>query len=305
MPISCKLTPEHLGRLCWAARINLKIFGLRVGIQVSDPALLDSLLSVIPFGWKKTSPTRTERLYSVIDYPVYGKRRPCHSILVNGRLLALAADWDEICDAFYSDLEFFVASSSWKPLFVHAGAISWRNQAIILPGASHSGKTTLVRALLEAGASYYSDEFALFDSAGNLHAFPRPLFIRHNGTARRISASQLGARQEAATKPIAWVIVTRYKQGTHWQPRTLSRAEGMLALLQNTVAARRYPALALTVLQSSVRQARVLAGARGDAAQTADLILRYVNPENWPSPATNRGVANGESDARVLVHAQA
>lgn len=286
MSISCTFLPEHPGRARRATELGLKIFGVRVGIRVSEPALLDSLLSLIPFEWNETGSTRIERLYSVIDHPAPPGRHQCHSILVNSRLLAKGANWGQLCDAFYSDMEFFVASRSRKLLFVHAGAVSWRNQAIILPGASHSGKTTLVQALLKAGASYYSDEFALFDSGGNLHAFPRPLSIRQNSTTTRISAAQLCVKQEAAPTPVAWVIVTRYQQGGDWHPRTLSRGEGMLALLQNTVAARRDPARTMTVLQRSIWQARVLAGARGDAGQTAGLILRYLNAaeadHQWP-----------------------
>ena len=50
-----------------------------------------------------------------------------------------------------------------------AGVVGWENRAIVMPGASFAGKTTLVRAWLEAGATYYSDEFAVLDRAGRVH----------------------------------------------------------------------------------------------------------------------------------------
>ena len=57
---------------------------------------------------------------------------------------------------------------------MHAGAVAWRDRGIVIPGRSHSGKTTLVRALVEA-ARYYSDEFAVLDPQGRLHPYPLPL----------------------------------------------------------------------------------------------------------------------------------
>src|SRR4029453_11068539 len=61
-------------------------------------------------------------------------------------------------DLLRSRLEFRVATNSLALIFVHAGVVEWRGRAIVLPGRSRSGKTTLVTALLRAGARYYSDE---------------------------------------------------------------------------------------------------------------------------------------------------
>ena len=43
-----------------------------------------------------------------------------------------------------------------------------------------TGKTTLVKALVEAGATYYSDEFAVLDKEGQVQPYPVPLSIRGN-----------------------------------------------------------------------------------------------------------------------------
>jgi hypothetical protein len=272
---------EKLDRLRTTAIIRLTLFGIRIGIRATAKGLLDRLISRVP-GWKKTTSTSVERLYSVVDGCAarsVGDRGHCYSILADGRMLVARANWEELCEAFDSDLEFFIASRSRKLLFVHAGVVSWRGQAIVIPGPSKSGKTTLVRALLGAGASYYSDEFALIDSAGSVHPFPRPLAIRENGSITRIAAAQLGAPQATACARIARVILTRYAHGIQWCPRVLSHGQGILGILQNTVAALRYPELVLTALQRAIPQAHVLGGMRGEAEEAASLILRDLNLE--------------------------
>lgn len=273
---------EKLDRLRTTAITRLTLFGVRIGIRATAMDLLDRLISRVPVRWKQATSTAVERLYSVVDgcaaRPI-DDRGHCYSISADGQLLVARATWEELCDAFESDLEFFIASRSRKLLFVHAGVVSWRGQAIVIPGPSRSGKTTLVQALLGAGASYYSDEFALIDSAGSVHPFPRPLSIRRNGSITRIAAAQLGAPQATACARIDSVILTRYAHGIEWRPRVLSHGQGVLGILQNTVAARRYPELALTALQRAIRQAQVLGGMRGEAEEAAYLILRDLNVE--------------------------
>ena len=66
---------------------------------------------------------------------------------------------------------------------MHAGVVGWNGRALLLPGRTLSGKTTLVAELLRAGATYYSDELAVLDARGRVHPFPKPLAIREKGDA--------------------------------------------------------------------------------------------------------------------------
>ena len=50
-----------------------------------------------------------------------------------------------------------------------------------LPGSSFTGKTTLVAALVRAGATYYSDEYAVLDERRARASLPEPL--SHSETA--------------------------------------------------------------------------------------------------------------------------
>ncbi len=61
---------------------------------------------------------------------------------------------------------------------IHAGAVLIGDKALVLPGASHSGKSSLVAELLRRGAVCLSDEYALIDAEGLVHAYPRALLLR-------------------------------------------------------------------------------------------------------------------------------
>src|SRR5439155_21468851 len=89
--------------------------------------------------------------------------------------LARTLDRQALLEAFQSDLHLYVAEFARRRLFVHAGAVGWGGRAILIPGRSMSGKSTLVEALVRAGASYYSDEYAMVDRDGRLDAVLRPL----------------------------------------------------------------------------------------------------------------------------------
>ena len=113
-----------------------------------------------------------------------------------------------------------------------------------MPGCSLAGKTTLVRAFLEEGATYYSDEYAVLDAAGRVNPYPRPLAVRCEIPPRTqlVPAEAFGARTGIEALPVHFVLVTSYCPGSRWRPRHLSQAQALLRLMANTVAAQGSPA---------------------------------------------------------------
>jgi hypothetical protein len=174
-------------------------------------------------------------------------------------------------------LEEYVAQMAPRRVFVHAGVVGWNGAAIVIPGASHSGKTSLVAALLEAGATYYSDEFAVLDEGGFVHPYPRPLRIRDQGDlGRRVTAEALGAASGRKRLPVALVASTRYDAAGSWRPRSLSQGEAVLELMSHTVPARFRPRQVLSVLKRVSLKASALKGRRGDARETARSLLAHI-----------------------------
>jgi hypothetical protein len=81
-----------------------------------------------------------------------------------------------------AQLRMHIALHAPNHVFVHAGVVGLGERAIVLPGRSFAGKTTLVAALVQAGAEYWSDEYAVLDADGLVYPYAKPLSMRINDT---------------------------------------------------------------------------------------------------------------------------
>ena len=278
---------QKIDRLGWAAGKSVVAYGLRVGIRANSPEVLDSLVPLLPPGWKPSRSSDVQQLYSLIvggDAARPGVRR-FNLLYANSTRLARSSTLDEVLSRFESDLRLFVGERAHRRVFVHAGVVGWRGRAIVIPGRSFSGKTTLVRALCERGATYYSDEFAVFDARGRVHPFPTPLGIWDEGETQSTKwpPETLGARVGVKPLPVGLLVVTHFEDRARWRPRTLTAGPAALALLANIVSARWRPAVALATLRRVVSDAQVLTGVRGEAEETADELLNRCMTAR-PSP---------------------
>jgi hypothetical protein len=162
--------------------------------------------------------------------------------------------------------------------FLHAGVVGWRGRAILVPGRSLSGKTTLVREMLRLGATYYSDEFAVVDNCGLVHPFARPLGIREDSSyaQAKYTAEMLGATSGVKPLPMGMAVICKFETGAPWHPTPLSQGQGTLELLANSVAVRSQPHQTLRRLQKLARQAVFVRGTRGEAREAAASILESI-----------------------------
>lgn len=272
---------DKLDRLVWAEGISILSYGVRVGIRVNKPGVLEKILPFLPPGWKHSSTPTVDRMYSIIAGGEGPKPnvRLFNIVYANANRIARTPELFQAIDAFESDLQLYVAETAPRRVFVHAGVVGWQGQAIVIPGRSFSGKTTLTAELVKAGMTYYSDEYAVLDAEGRVHHYARPLSIRENGhleKPKKYQVETLGGRPGSKPLPVGLVVVSKYKPGAKWRPRQLSAGEGALALLSNTVSARREPKTTLATLHKVVSRAPVLKGQRGDAQQVIDFILAQL-----------------------------
>jgi hypothetical protein len=212
-------------------------------------------------------------------------QRNYHLLYCGSALLARTLELPPLLTTLEQHAELLTAFRASDCLFVHAGVVGWHGpagrHAILIPGRSMTGKTTLVKSLVEAGATYYSDEFAVLDKEGLVHPYPRPLSLRgHNGqpgrevTAEALTAVKgLGGQTGVEPLPVGLVIVTEYQPEATWRPRQLTPGQAMLALMDNTVAARRNPAHSMPILKQVATNAITLKSKRGEAAAVAPALL--------------------------------
>jgi len=268
---------QKVDRLGWVAGFSLKSYGVRIGIRSNEPVCLTRVCEHLPHDWKAVSSEVVERLYSIIIGGA-GKRssvRRFNLLYGDDVRLARSVDADEVFNTLESDLRLFVAETARNRVFVHAGVVGWKGRAILIPGRSFTGKSTLVAELVKAGATYYSDEYAVLDSHGRVHPFIKPLEIREQGDTRqtKVFVSALGGEPGKKALPAGLVVITHFQEGRKWRPRKLSPGRGTLELLANTVSARRKPEQALAMLQQVAESADILKGVRGHATDIAHSIL--------------------------------
>lgn len=271
---------QKLDRLGWADGFSFKSYGLRVGVRVNDPGVLAECQKRLPPGSEPIESEFVDHLYSIVIGGNSPQSRVKRYNLVywDAARVARSIDLEPVLDAFESNLQLTVAEWSPRRVFVHAGVVEWNGKAIMIPGLSFSGKTTLVKHLVQAGARYYSDEYAVLDGRGRVHPYPRPLGVRSPDAGRtdKIPVEDLGGSAGSLPLPVKLVISTSYKAGALWRPRELSAGKGVLELLSHTVCARRRPWLALTTLPKVAVHATILKGVRGEASSVADAILEKM-----------------------------
>jgi hypothetical protein len=160
---------------------------------------------------------------------------------------------------------------------VHAGAVLWGERALLLPGITHAGKSSLVAELLRRGATYFSDEYALIDSEGRVHPYPRPLLLR-NGSPEQspVLPSEYNARIGDTSAPVGWILSLEYLPESTWSIATVHQSEALLILLRNTPHVLSESPDLVAVFQRAVAGATCYVGDRPDVDEAASQILRLI-----------------------------
>jgi hypothetical protein len=270
---------EKLDRLGWAGGICFRSYGLRIGVRVSKLEALERLVDCLPPGWEPSDSAEVDGLFSYVvggSEPMSNVRR--YHILYSGlQKVARTMNEDTIADVLEAELQLFVAEWAGERVFVHAGVVGWKGRALVLPGRSQSGKSTLVAALLRLGASYYSDEYAVLDRDGKVHPYARKLSLRQPaGRPRRVDAGDLGAISPKEPLAVGTVAFASYQPSRCWRPDRLTPGKALLEMYRNTVPARSRPQLSLSALERIVPCSVNLKGARGEAAETAAALLETL-----------------------------
>jgi hypothetical protein len=174
-----------------------------------------------------------------------------------------------------AELRMYIALNAPEHVFVHAGVVGVGGRAIVLPGRSFAGKTTLVAALVKAGTEYWSDEYAVLDADGLVHPYPKPLSVRINDTRQTDEqpVESLGGRAGDRPLPVGVIAFTSYRPGATWAPRARTAGEGAIKLLEHSITARSRPEQVLAAVRRAATDAVVLEGDRGDAEEAASMLL--------------------------------
>lgn len=189
-----------LYRLVGAAGMCFRAFGVAIGIRVNEPMTMETLRGCLPPGSRGQQARTVKRLYSsyLNREPRRNGMRRFHAVYGDHQILCRSENKTDLYKEFERDVDSFIAETSTTRFFVHAGVVGWNGKALVIPGRRFTGKTTLVAEFLRVGATYCSDEFAVFDWNGYVHPFSRPLGVRldSSGWQTRKAATSLRAGLE-------------------------------------------------------------------------------------------------------------
>jgi hypothetical protein len=263
-----------------STELAIEAYGVRFAVAVDDPGLMPAVTATLPPGW-----THCEQVGKLTRFLLASPDGITYELTRDESPISQPVDLEVAIGVLDSNLRMEIArrASGWA--FIHAGCVAVDDRALVLPGLSFSGKTTLVSALIGQGAMYFSDEYALLDSEGLVHPYPKPLSIRPAGANRsqglvpatETAAADLGAQIGDRAAAVALIAALNYQPGATWDPAPLTPSQGALALLSHSVTVRDEPERVLAAARRAAYGARCLEGTRGEAEAVASILLALLD----------------------------
>lgn len=267
-------------------------FGVGVSIHSDDADVLRLIRAQLPEFPPAAGAGAPRIAYQIACNPA----RTRVAVLRGRRTVAVAPDSRSAASHLVNDLQAELGCHADGYTFVHAGVVGIDGEAVLLPARSGAGKSSLVTALLQHGAAYGSDEFAVISREAVVFPYSRSIALRSAvpGLAPARDPAD-GPRLDSRGVRIGAIIFTEFVAGSGFDPQPVSPARAALGLLQHALGTRRRPIQTMTTLHAVVLAARAWAGVRGEADATARAIIHHARA-GWPpaasdAPATRAGLA--------------
>jgi hypothetical protein len=248
-------------------------FGWRVAILAdseSTRAVLDRYL----FPWLPRSLAEPEEADAVFRVLPAGEG---FQVRAGNRAVAHSATLETLIPRLQSLLDDGTVRRFAGVVAVHAGAVAVGGSAVLFPGPSHSGKSTLVAELVRRGCVYFSDEYAVIDDTGLVHPYPRAIMLRGGEVeARPVLALEPNSTVGCGPAPVRLILALEHAPGSAWNIRCVPQSEMLLMLLKNTPHSVSEPRDLVTPLLRASKGAACFAGVRGEAADAAGEVIALL-----------------------------
>ena len=253
---------------------GIHAFDSFIHVECADSEIRDALERYIfPPVPRGRSTLSSPDIHLGVDHSAEGFRVQLNHELVASSVTlhdAALAAVKALDDAVVHRMEMFRA--------VHAGAVLIEERALILPGSTHAGKSSLVAELLRRGASCFSDEYALIDNEGRIHSYPRPLLLR-NGRPQQslVLPEELNASFATRPAPVGWILALDYvPDKALWDVHEMSQGEAVMLLLRNTPHEMAQSPEMVDFFLRVAANAVCYAGQRSDAAEAAIRVFDLI-----------------------------
>lgn len=259
--------------------LSIKVYGIKICIKADTNSLLGELknqiVNAVP-----------------VEFEFINDQNPNHIIYVkkledemfefykNGESFGPMSK-TVIFEMFISILRVIIAEFAVKKVILHAGVVAWNGKAIVIPGKSFRGKTTLVSEFVKKGAIYYSDDFAVLNKNGFIQSFPKALSMRgiiDDETQVDYSVESMGGRAGKRNIAVGMILLTEFEPNLHakqWKPKFLSAGQGILEIIPHTVPIRNNTKFALNVLNKVASRAIIVKSRRGEAKEFVDFMINF------------------------------
>jgi len=252
-------------------------FGVRIGLESVENIDLREFIHkfriALQHSFKEIKKESVEYLFQIRI-----NRESSFELVKNEKIFHTTNSLESALELLDTQIRVTIAEFAVGKVFLHSGVVSWKGKAIIIPGKSFFGKTTLVSALVKKGALYFSDEYAVLDENGFVHPFPKMLSLRGIIDDFRqidVEVETLGGNISNIELPVGMVLIAEYQPEAKWEPIQLSSGEGIMELIPHTIPIRNNPKFALNVLNNVVNRAIISKTQRGEAEVFADIILNF------------------------------
>lgn len=252
-------------------------FGVKIGVETDSQIDLENFAEKFKVGlaanFKTIERAEVEYLFEIkINSEYY------FELIKNGEKFHTTKAAEFILEHLETQVRITIAEFADEKVFIHAGVIGWKGKALVLPGKSFFGKTTLVAALIKKGAQYLSDEYAVLDGEGFAHPFPKMLSMRgiiNDFRQVDMRVEEIGGAASLKKLPVGMFLFTEYVSGAKWRPVQLRVGEGMMELIPHTIPIQSRPEFTLNVLKKILNRAIISKTQRGEAEVFAEIILDY------------------------------
>ena len=260
-------------------------FGVRVALSSNDTRVLERFPFLFPAQSRPCEVAAAEHHLTVTtrdglrfktQYEVHGE---AGEDIEHDIWLAGDADLRLTLAHLEKHINECIALNAPEHLFLRGGSVVHGGRAIVVLGEALAGTSTLVAALVRAGATYHSDGYAVFDDQARLLPY-----TRHSSAPPSSSATNghgdLAPDPDGEPRAVDAIVVTSYTPGVAWQPEQLSQGERMLGLLAYAVPAEDRPQYAMTGIARIIgSDPIVVRGERGDADAVAPQLLAAAELE--------------------------
>src|SRR6185436_17575690 len=105
---------EKIDRLGWAGGFTFRSYGLRIGVRLSNPAVMESVIDRLPPGRKPAASPTVDFLYSIF---VGGETRDSkvkrfNLLYYDAERLARTKDFELALKVFESDVQMLIAENA-------------------------------------------------------------------------------------------------------------------------------------------------------------------------------------------------